>query len=169
MDKDKYRLSKEQREKLRKIRKEKHLAAEDVSVELGYSKAWLGQIERGKLQTIKQEELAKLIALYTDNEYKSNEMGKICEQFLKTGDVVLPKRERMTITEILEVIHEERVELEICQALQQWLIVDRNQWIDRAMNSEATVRAIHKIATENKKPKSALQGILALSEEETME
>ena len=72
----------------------------------------------------------------------------------------------MTITEILEEIHKERVELEVCQALQQWLLNDRAQWIDRAMNSEATVRAIHKIATESSNPKYALQGILSLSEEE---
>lgn len=72
----------------------------------------------------------------------------------------------MTITEILEEIHKERVELEVCQALQQWLLNDRAQWIDRAMDSEATVRAIHKIATESSNPKTALQGILSLSEDE---
>lgn len=73
----------------------------------------------------------------------------------------------MTTTEILEEIHKERVELEVCQALQQWLLDDRAQWIDRAMDSEATVRAIHKIAkAETEHPKYALQGILSLSEEE---
>lgn len=72
----------------------------------------------------------------------------------------------MTITEILEEVHKERVELEVCQALQQWLLNDRVQWIDRAMDSEATVRAINKIATESSNPKNALQGILSLSEEE---
>ena len=72
----------------------------------------------------------------------------------------------MTITEILEEIHKERVELEVCQALQQWLLNDRAQWIDRAMDSEATVRAIHKIATETKNPKDALQGIINISDEE---
>ena len=71
----------------------------------------------------------------------------------------------MTITEILEEVHKERVELEVCHALQQWLLNDRAQWIDRAMDSEATVRAIHKIATESSNPKNALQGILSLSEE----
>ena len=72
----------------------------------------------------------------------------------------------MTITEIIEEIHKERVELEVCQALQQWMLNDRAQWIDRAMDSEATVRAIHKIATESSNPKNALQGILSLSENE---
>ena len=72
----------------------------------------------------------------------------------------------MTITEILEEIHKERVELEVCQALQQWLLDDRAQWIDRAMNSEATVRAIRRIATETSNPKNALQGIINLSKDE---
>ena len=71
----------------------------------------------------------------------------------------------MTITEILEEIHKERVELEVCQSLQQWLLDDRAQWIDRAMDSEAIVRAIHKIATKTSDPKNALQGIINLSEE----
>ena len=71
----------------------------------------------------------------------------------------------MTITEILEEIHKERVEIEVCQALQQWLLDDRAQWIDRAMDSEAIVRAIHKIATKTSDPKNALQGIINLSED----
>lgn len=75
----------------------------------------------------------------------------------------------MTITEILEEIHKERVELEVCQALQQWLLNDRAQWIDRAMDSEATVRAIHKIATETNNSKNALQGIVSLSEDFKLE
>lgn len=70
----------------------------------------------------------------------------------------------MTITEILQEIHKERVELEICQVLQQWLMNDRKQWIDRAMDNEATVRAIHKIATRTKDPNNALKGIANLSE-----
>lgn len=77
----------------------------------------------------------------------------------------IKKGVNMTITEILEEIHKERVELEVCQALQQWLLNDRAQWIDRAMDSEATVKAIHKIATESSNPKNALQGILSLSED----
>lgn len=72
----------------------------------------------------------------------------------------------MTITEILEEIHKERVELEVCQALLQWMLNDRAQWIDRAMDSETTVRAIRKMATETKNPKDALQGIINISDEE---
>lgn len=68
----------------------------------------------------------------------------------------------MTITEILNTIHEERVELEIYQALQQWILDDRNKWIDRATESEATVRAVKNIATRTTNLRGALEGIVAL-------
>ena len=68
----------------------------------------------------------------------------------------------MTITEILQEIHKERVELEVVQALQQWLLDDRKQWIDRAMDSESTVRAIKNIAEKTSSSKSALEGIINL-------
>ncbi len=64
MDDKKYKLTETNRENLRLLRKKRNLAAEDVSVELGKSKAWLGQIERGKLQSIKYSDLVKLMALY---------------------------------------------------------------------------------------------------------
>lgn len=72
----------------------------------------------------------------------------------------------MTITEILQEIHKERVELEIVQALQQWLLNDRSQWIDRAMDSESTIRAIRSIATKTTSPKDALEGIINLCTED---
>ena len=52
----------------------------------------------------------------------------------------------MTITEILSEIHKQRVELEVCQELQQWLLDDRATWIGRVIDAESTVRAIRKIA-----------------------
>lgn len=66
----------------------------------------------------------------------------------------------MTITEILAEIHKQRVELEVCEELQRWMIDDRFAWIDRAMNAESTVRAIGKIAKENKNKSSAIEGIV---------
>ena len=66
----------------------------------------------------------------------------------------------MTITEILTEIHKQRVELEVCQELQRWLLDDRAEWIDRAMDAESTVRAIGKIAKENKNKSSAIDGIV---------
>lgn len=72
----------------------------------------------------------------------------------------------MTITEILNEIHKERVELEVYQALQQWLLDDRKEWIGRAMESEATVRAVRNIAMKTSNPKGALEGIVALCSED---
>ena len=66
----------------------------------------------------------------------------------------------MTITEILTEIHKERVELEVCQELQCWLIDDRSDWIDRALDAESTVRAVGKMAKENKNKSSAIDGII---------
>ena len=66
----------------------------------------------------------------------------------------------MSITEILAEIHKQRVELEICHELQRWLLDDRAEWIDRAMAAESTVRAIGKIAKENKNNSSAIDGIV---------
>lgn len=70
------------------------------------------------------------------------------------------RNDDMTITEILTEIHNQRVELEICQELQRWLIEDRSVWIDRAMDAESTVRAIEKIAKENKNKSSVIDGII---------
>ena len=66
----------------------------------------------------------------------------------------------MTITEILTEIHKQRVEVEICRELQRWLLDDRAEWIDRAMDAESTVRAIGKIEKENKNKSSAIDGII---------
>lgn len=72
----------------------------------------------------------------------------------------------MTITEILHEIHKERVELEVVQLLQQWLLDDRKQWIERAMENESTVRIIKKIAEKPSSPKMALKGIVNLCTED---
>jgi hypothetical protein len=72
----------------------------------------------------------------------------------------------MTITEILNTIHEERVEFEIYKALHSWMLNDRQDWIDRAMESEATVRAVGKIANNSKNKSAALEGITNLCSEQ---
>ena len=72
----------------------------------------------------------------------------------------MERNDNMTITEILTEIHKQRVELEVCQELQRWLLDDRASWIDRAMDAESTVRAIGKIAKENKNKSSAIDGII---------
>lgn len=65
----------------------------------------------------------------------------------------------MTITEILNIIHKERVELEIFQALSEWMVKDRSAWIDEAMEQKAIVRAVGKIANENPNKNEAIEGI----------
>ena len=65
----------------------------------------------------------------------------------------------MTITEILNEIKEQRIELEIYQVLQQWIIDDRAAWIDRCMDAESTIRCIGKIAYGNSNKAEALEGI----------
>ena len=72
----------------------------------------------------------------------------------------IERNDDMTITEILTEIHKQRVELEVCQELQRWLLDDRAEWIDRAMDAESTVRVIGKIAKENKNKGSAIDGIV---------
>ena len=66
----------------------------------------------------------------------------------------------MTITEILNIIHEERVELEVFEALHKWMIEDRAQWISRVMDAEATIRCVSKIAKGNESAKNAIRGII---------
>ncbi len=61
---DKVNLTDINRGYLRKLRKDSKRAAEDVSVELGYSKAWLGQIERGLTKTVKRYDLARVMCVY---------------------------------------------------------------------------------------------------------
>ena len=66
----------------------------------------------------------------------------------------------MTITEILNIIHEERVELEVFEALHKWMINDRVEWTSRAMDAEATIRAVGKIAKGSENAKNAIKGII---------
>lgn len=72
----------------------------------------------------------------------------------------------MTVLEILKEVHEEKVELEVLQALQQWLLNDRSEWMSRAMESKSTIRAVKKIASQGSSPKGALKGIVSLCSEE---
>lgn len=70
----------------------------------------------------------------------------------------------MTITEIMNTIHKERVELEIFELLSKWMVEDRAEWIERAMEDESIIRAVGKIAKENNNKKEALEGIVTLCE-----
>lgn len=69
----------------------------------------------------------------------------------------------MTVTEILNIIHKQGVENEVFELLTQWMIEDRYNKMAKIRESEATIRAINKIATQNKNAKQAIDGIINLS------
>ena len=72
----------------------------------------------------------------------------------------------MTLPEILSIIHEQGVENEVFELLTQWMIEDRYNKMKKVEESAATIRAINKIATQNKNVKQAIDGIICLSESE---
>jgi hypothetical protein len=74
----------------------------------------------------------------------------------------------MTITEILNIIHKERIELEVFQSLSDWMVKDRASWINEAMEQKAVIRAISKIA-DNPNKKEAITGIKNLCADEVEE
>ena len=88
MEQTKYFLSEECRTQLRFLRQGVKMAAEDVSVALDHSKAWLGQIERGKLQSIKKKDLVRLLSIYTSTPEEEIESERTLENFLATGFAV---------------------------------------------------------------------------------
>lgn len=59
----KYRLNEIQRAKIREKRKEQKISAETLSERINKSKAWIGQIERGRLSTIKEDDLINLLSV----------------------------------------------------------------------------------------------------------
>lgn len=85
MEQKKYILREKTRTQLQYLRKETKLTIEEVSLMIGKSKDWLGQIERGKLQGIKKEDLIKLLLIYTDYTKEELIYDGIVENFIKTG------------------------------------------------------------------------------------
>ena len=69
----------------------------------------------------------------------------------------------MTVAEIINIIHEQGVENEVFELLTQWMIEDRYNQTVKIGESEVTIRAINKIATQNKNLKQAIDGIISLS------
>lgn len=72
----------------------------------------------------------------------------------------------MKVSEIINIIHEQGVENEVFELLTQWMINDRYNKMVKIGESEATIQAINKIATQNKNLKQAIDGIICLSEKE---
>jgi len=69
----------------------------------------------------------------------------------------------MKISEIMTAIHQQGVENEVFELLTQWMIEDRYNKMVKIGENEATIRAINKIATQNKNLKQAIDGIVSLS------
>lgn len=72
----------------------------------------------------------------------------------------------MTVAEIINIIHERGIEKEVFELLTQWMFEDRYNKMVKIEESKATIRAINKIATQNKNVKQAIDGIISLSESE---
>lgn len=70
---------------------------------------------------------------------------------------------KMSITEIINIIHQQSVENEVFELLTQWMIEDRYNKMKELGESKATIRAINKIATQNKNANRAIYGIISLS------
>jgi transcriptional regulator with XRE-family HTH domain len=61
MSDDKIKLTYGMREYLRTLRNKNGIIAEDLSERIGKSQAWLAQIENGRLATIRQDDLKKIL------------------------------------------------------------------------------------------------------------
>ena len=68
----------------------------------------------------------------------------------------------MTISDILNEIHNENVEVEIYKALSEWIMLDRQQNIVELARCKSTIRAIIFFANNNPNKKEALDGIINL-------
>ena len=75
----------------------------------------------------------------------------------------------MTVSEIINIIHKQGIENEVFELLTQWMIEDRYNKMVKIGENEAIIRAINKIATQNKNRKQAIDGIISLSESEDKE
>lgn len=75
----------------------------------------------------------------------------------------------LTISEIMQSIHEGGVEVEVFQALSEWIIKDREQRFNDALSQRAVIGAIRKIAERNPNKKEAIEGIVNLCQTESEE
>ena len=68
----------------------------------------------------------------------------------------------MTVSDIINEIHNENVEVEIYKALSEWMMLDRQRNIVELARYKSTIRAINRIANNNPNKKEALDGIINL-------
>lgn len=65
----------------------------------------------------------------------------------------------MTLSEILNEIHNKNMEVEVYKALSEWIVLDRQQKKVEVARCKSTIKAISKIANNNPNKKEALNGI----------
>ena len=65
----------------------------------------------------------------------------------------------MTVSDILNEIHNKNIEIEIYKALSEWIVLDRQQKITEVARCKSAIRAISKIANKNTNKTDALEGI----------
>lgn len=65
----------------------------------------------------------------------------------------------MKLSEILNEIHNENVEVEVYKALSEWIILDRQQTKVEVARCKSIIKATSKIANNNPNKKEALNGI----------
>lgn len=78
----KYHLYDRHRSLLKEWRVEKELSAEKVSEMLGHHKSWLGQIERGRLVSIKEDDLLNLLSILLTEPIDELIQGDCVEKFV---------------------------------------------------------------------------------------
>lgn len=72
----------------------------------------------------------------------------------------------MTVEAILNIIHNEELEVEVYKALSDWIVCDRQQQIVKVARYRSTVKTIDKIANGNSNKSEVIEGIKNLCSDE---
>lgn len=99
---DKYILTDVHREYLKTKRQALCLSAETVSEKLNHHKSWLGQIERGRLNSIKKDDFIKLLSILWHLPEEMIEQTNAVEQFY--NNTLVTKKTPME--EVLSLMNE---------------------------------------------------------------
>lgn len=75
------------RNNLKELRKMKKIGAEELSTYIGHHKSWLGQIERGRLQSIKTNDLIALLSALTNYSQEAIINNGILVNFIEHGQI----------------------------------------------------------------------------------
>ena len=116
----KYKLSDSQRDFIRHKRRESCISAEIFSEKyLRKSKAWLGQIERGKLLTIKETDLITILSVFYDISKDTVINSGMVNNFEKCNFTELDKSQYTEIKNVKQIKNENEVLLQKIHDLQE--------------------------------------------------